>query len=264
MLALGYLGLYTRTIAMLVTIPLVAVSVGSLRDALRSVHLYLQQLRRRDAITIMLTVLMIACGLILMMVKGLYPAGGHDYFTHYHYYFLSVLKHQNLWPNEVWYHYYYDKAMGLFFLAMLLTDPLGPSLATACFVTATAIAIFDLVRRSDSGRTAFPYVAVILYFILFTFTPSSGLYAGHGGWGDFQKPHETSSAFLIAILWMSVRLIGAPGGHQRMWWFGAAACAFVIASVTFVSALLCGLFFGMLVVGFWRGANGEKRCYSST
>jgi hypothetical protein len=146
MLLLGYLGLYTRTIAFLVTVPVVAASSRHFHQTMRVLFAYLRKLRRRNIAIFALATIAIVFGLLLMMVKGLYPAGGHDYFTHYHYYLLSVLKHQDLWPNEVWYHYYYDKAMGLFFLAMLLTDPLAPSLATACFVAATGIALFDLVR----------------------------------------------------------------------------------------------------------------------
>jgi hypothetical protein len=142
---------------------------------------------------------------------------------------------------------------------MLLTDPLAPSLATACFVAATTIALFDLVRRFGRPRSAWPYVAVILYFALFIYTPSFGFYEVNGGWGDFQKPHETSSSFLIAILWMSVRLIGAVGGERRAWCFAVALCAFVMAAVTTVSALLCGLFFALLIAGCaisrrWRQA----------
>ena len=204
MLLLGYLGCYTRTIAFLLTVPVVAASSRHFHQATCALVAYLRELRRRDIAIVALTVIAIVFGLLLMLVKGLYPAGGHDYFTHYHY-LLSVIKHQDLWPNEVWFHYYYDKAMGLFFLAMLLTDPLAPSLATASFVAATAIALFDLVRRFDGAQSAWPFVAVILYFALFIYTPSFGFYELNGGWGDFQKPHEISSSFLIAILWMSVR-----------------------------------------------------------
>ncbi len=182
-------------------------------------------------------------------MKGLFPAGGHDYFTHYFYYFTTVLDRHDIWPNEVWYHYYYDKSMGLFFLSMLLTDPLAPSLATFCFAVAAAIALYVLIDRLNPG-TLWPRAAVILYFAFYIYTIGTDIYTGNGGWADFQKPHETSSAFIIALLWMSMRLASAPAGEGRVWWITAALCAFVVGYVEAVSAILVGLFFCTLTMGF--------------
>ena len=262
MLFLGYLGLYTRTIAFLITVPVVTASAEHFRDMAHDAMRHVGQLRLRDSLTVTLAAATIIFGILLMMVKGLYPAGGHDYFTHYFYYFLAVIKHHNIWPNEVWYHYYYSKGMGLFFLGMLLTDPLAPSLVTWCFVAAAAIALFDLVRRSDAGA-AWPWVAVILYLAFYIHTPGMGIYEVNGGWGDFQKPHEISSALLIALLWMSVRLLGAAGTERRAWCAAAALCAFVLAWVTTASSLLSGLFFGLMLVGCVACANGATPPYSS-
>ena len=179
----------------------------------------------------------------------MFPAGGHDYFTHYFYYFTTVLDRHDLSPNEVWYHYYYDKSMGLFFLSMLLTDPLAPSLATFCFAVAAGIALYVLIERLNPG-TLWPWAAVILYFVFYIYTIGTDIYTGNGGWADFQKPHETSSAFIIALLWMSMRLASAPAGEGRVWWITAALCAFVVGYVEAVSAILVGLFFCTLTMGF--------------
>jgi hypothetical protein len=179
----------------------------------------------------------------------LFPAGGHDYFTHYFYYFTTVLDRHDLWPNEVWYHYYYDKSMGLFFLSMLLTDPLAPSLATFCFAVAAGIALFVLIDRLNPG-TLWPWTAVFLYFVFYIYTVGTDIHAANGGWGDFQKPHETSSAFIIALLWIGTRLASAPVGQRRGWWIAAALCAYVIGFVEAVSAITVGLFFGIFAAGF--------------
>ena len=62
----------------------------------------------------------------MLLRRGLFPGGSGDYYTHYFYYYLEVLKNHGLAPNDVWYHYYYSKGSGLVFLGMLLTDPEAP------------------------------------------------------------------------------------------------------------------------------------------
>ncbi|HKF95838.1 MAG TPA: hypothetical protein VKB96_14850, partial [Gammaproteobacteria bacterium] len=249
MLPLGYLGLYTRATALVLTVPIVAASSAHLLrigsgtiETWRYGHL----LRRPVRLTLMLIAFVAAA--LLLIVKGLYPAGGHDYFTHYFYYFVTVLKNQHLWPNEVWYHYYYSKGMGLFFLAMLLTDPQAPSLVTFCFACAAVIALFTFVQRFNPG-TVWAWIALILFLGFYIYTPGSGLYANNGGWGDFQKPHEISSAFLFALMWLGGRLAAAAGRERRTWWFAAALCTAALAFVTAFSSVLTGLFFCLMAAG---------------
>src|SRR5581483_4281714 len=65
---------------------------------------------------------------IFLLVKGLYPGGGHDYYNHYFQFYKRVIDTGSILPNDVWYHFYYSKGAGLYFLGMLLTDPLAPQL----------------------------------------------------------------------------------------------------------------------------------------
>jgi hypothetical protein len=258
MMPLGYLGLYTRTTAVLITAPLVAASAPHFLQTAQGAFEALRRLRLGDGLHVIAATVTLAAAASLLIVKGLYPAGGHDYFTHYFYYFVAVLDHHNIWPNEVWYHYYYSKSMGLFFLSMLLTDPLAPSLATFCFVIAAAIALFALMDRLNPG-TLWPWTATILYLVFYVYTPGTGIYLTNGGWGDFQKPHETSSAIIIALLWTSARLISVTDRDRRVWWLVGALCAYVLAFVTAVSALVIGLFYCILSAGFlacrrWKDA----------
>src|SRR5688500_14663737 len=131
--------------------------------------------------------------------------------------------------------------MGVTLLGMLLTDALAPSLVAYCFVVATALAPYALVRDFCSN-TLWPWVAVVLYLALNVHTLGTGAYFGNGGWGHFQKPHEINSPLLFAVLWMSVNMVRSAGDLRRVWWLGAAACAFVVASVLLVSPLIVGLF----------------------
>ena len=97
----------------------------------------------RTALTIAMAIGVIGCGAILLLVKGLYPQGGHDYYLHYSQFYSMVIDSHGIWPNAFWYQYYYSKGVGLMFLSMLLTDPLAPSLVTYCFVIATALALYS-------------------------------------------------------------------------------------------------------------------------
>jgi hypothetical protein len=248
MLALGYLSLYIWPVAATLTVAIVLVSYRHFYELGGLFTNRVRDLGSRDIPLIGMALIVLAAAALLLMVKGLYPAGGHDYFTHYFYYYNAVIDRHDIWPNEVWYHYYYSKAMGLFFLGMLLTDPLAPSLVTFCFAAAAALALFALVDRFNPG-TLWPWVAVTLYLALYITTRSTGIYLSNGGWGDFQKPHEINAAFMIAILWTSIGLLSATEATRKIWWVAGALCAFVLAFVTTVSSLLVGLFCCLMTVG---------------
>ena len=248
MLLLGYLGLYTRVTALVLTVPIVAASSGHLLQIGYGMIGTWRNWRLRQPLRLALALIAVVFAVLLLIVKGLYPAGGHDYFTHYFYYFVAVLDHHNIWPNEVWYQYYYSKGMGLFFLGMLLTDPLAPSLVTYCFVVAAAIALFAFVERFNPG-TFWPWTAVILFLAFYIYTPGSGMYEINGGWGDFQKTHETSSAFLFALLWASARFVDTTGRERRTWWFAAALCTAALAFITAFSSVMAGLFCCLMAAG---------------
>ena len=149
-------------------------------------------------------------GAALLLVKGLYPQGGHDYYQHYSQFYAAVIDSHSIWPNLFWYEYYYSKGMGVTFLGMLLTDALAPSLVAYCFVVATALALYALVRDFCS-HTLWPWLAVVLYLALNVHTLGTGVYAANGGWGHFQKPHELNSPLMFAVLWMSVNMVRSAG-----------------------------------------------------
>jgi len=249
MLALGYLGLYTRSVAVLLTVPIVAASSPHFLRVMSAAVAGLRAVRPRHAPDIVAALITAAAAALLLVVKGLYPAGGHDYFTHYFHYFTTVLDNHNIWPNDVWYHYYYSKGVGLTFLGMLLTDPLAPSVVTFCFAAAAALALFAFTDRCNPG-TLWPWAAVTLFVFFYVYTPGTGLYKANGGWADFQKPHETSSAFVIALPWMAARLIGGVRGQRSAWWLGAALCTFALALVTTLSAVVAGLFWSLMAASF--------------
>jgi hypothetical protein len=256
---------YWRGLAALIVIPIIALSYREFVPALREARAAMAQgVHGNSAFATILSATMLlatlAAGAALLLVKGLYPQGGHDYYLHYSQFYTLVVDTHNIWPNEFWYHYYYSKGMGLMFLGMLLSDPLAPSLVTSCFVIATVLALYSLVRRI-SPRTLWPWAAILLYLGLNVHTLGTGFYAANGGWGHFQKPHEISAPLLIAILWMSTNMVRSRGDVRRIWWWGAAACSFIVAYVVIISPAIVGLFCVLAAVGFFFADRSNAKTF---
>ena len=254
MLVLGYLYLYWRVVAWLIAIPIIATSYRHFTLTVHEARSLIAQHSREGSgaertLSIAMAVVMVLAGVALLLVKGLYPQGGHDYYQHYSHFYAAVIDNHGIWPNLFWYQYYLSKGMGVTFLGMLLTDALAPSLVTYCFVVATALALYAVVRDFGS-RTLWPLLAVVLYLALNVHTLGTGAYYGNGGWGHFQKPHEINSPLVFAVLWMSINMVRSAGDLRRLWCFGAAACAFVVAYILLVSPLILGLFAVLASLGF--------------
>jgi hypothetical protein len=244
LLALGYLGLYVVPIAIAITLPFVILSYTPGRAVADELYRAVAAAgeSRRDGVRWFLVSCAGGAYLLLLLIKGLYPGGGHDYFTHYFYYLQATIAHGGLWPNDVWYHYYYEKGAGLFFLGILLTDPLAPQLVTFTFMTAAVLPLYLLLRRIAPG-TLWPLVGIALFLSLYIFTPGPDLYSSNGGWANFEKLHEINAALIIAIVWMSVELLSVEGRLRGLWVAGissAIVCA-VIVDIT-IAIYLGGLF----------------------
>ena len=261
MLILGYLSLYYVWAAVACTVPAVAFSYWNLRRIVLRGRNEIEEHSRiplrggvfsfiRWVIMGLAAFVVAAAAVALLLVKGLYPAGGHDYFVHYFPYLKAVIAHHSIWPNEVWYHYYYSKGAGLDFLAILLTDPLAPQLVTYCFFLASAIALFRLLQRI-SPNSLWPLVGVVLYLGIYIYTPGEGVYRANGGWGDFEKLHELTAALVIAIIWMTWGALESRG-RAKLAWIVATSSALVAAVIISTPiALFLGLIFALLTVWFF-------------
>ena len=265
MLVLGYLSLYWRVVAWAIAVPIIATSYPhfalTVSEARSSITQHFQEGSWIDrTLSIVMAIAAVLAGAALLLVKGLYPQGGHDYYQHYSQFYAAVIDSHGIWPNLFWYEYYYSKGMGVTFLGMLLTDALAPSLVTYCFVVAAALALYSLVRDYGS-RTLWPWLAVILYLALNVHTLGTWLYAANGGWGHFQKPHEINSPLVFAVLWMSVNMVRSAGDDRRVWWFSAAACSFVVAYILLVSPLIVGLFAVFAALYFFTRSRELSRMF---
>lgn len=266
LLLLGFLNLYFVSVAVAITLPLVILSAFNvcafftqIRQMI-SVHFTAVRYSRLWPVKIIvggaLLGLLAVVVCLLLIVKGLYPAGGHDYFTHYFYYYQSVISHHGLKPNEVWYHFYYSKGAGLYFLGILLTDPLAPQLVTYCFIIAAALALFQLLRRL-APRSLWPWVGVVIYLGLYIYTPGPMENRVQGGWGDFEKLHELNAALIISLLWIVAGAAERRGRVALAWWGAAASatCAAVIINIT-VAAYVGAVF---AILSLWYLARRQWR-----
>jgi hypothetical protein len=266
MLVLGFLNLYRPSLAITLTIPLVYLSYFDLRNAISRLYQndnFKSEISRfggssnRSNIIFAgtLRALFLAAFLSLLLVKGLYPAGGHDYYTHYFSYLRSVITQGGLWPNDVWYHFYYSKGAGLYFLGMLLTDPLAPQLVTFCFIIASSIALFQFLSRI-APKTWWPHIGVILFIGLYIYTPGVAEYKANGGWGDFEKLHELNATLVIAILWMVSSAL-QQRGYAAVEWLVAAGSSVVAAIIINITmAAYLGPLFSVLAV--WLLLKGRR------
>jgi hypothetical protein len=145
--------------------------------------------------------------------------------------------------------YFYSKGAGLFFLGMLLTDPLAQQLVVFCFFSAAGLATFLFIRRV-APNTYWPIVGVLLFFAVYVYTPS---------WGEFGKQHEFDTAFVVAILWMVVVALDDTLGSRRIWLAAAASAmtAIIIATPNAFIGVILGAVFGVLVLTY--ACMGDRR-----
>jgi hypothetical protein len=247
-LGLGYLSLYTRAIVFALTVPFVLLSSLAIepffncaRKSLAArLHGY-NSSSRILTLTLMTALMITAC--LVFAVKGLYPAGGHDYFTHYFYYYVEVLKNHGVWPNDVWYHYFYSKGEGIFFLSMILTDPLAPSIVTYCFVAVGTLALFIFIDRLMPG-TLWPWAATTCFLAVLIYDGGeTGLSLDNTNyWAEFPKEHEINAAFVVVFVWLCDSMMRASGSKRGLFFALACACAVSVAYLEQPSPVFLSLF----------------------
>jgi hypothetical protein len=249
----GLAGGYHRGIAVALVLSVLTLSLPHLLYCLEECGQGLWRQRtfwRGDtkwALPLALILALAAC--FFLAVKGLYPAGGADYYCHYFHYYVRVIKEGSILPNEVWYQFYYSKGAGLHFLSMLLTDPLAPQLVTTAFIGCGALTVYTLLRGVGPSHLA-PWIGATLYITFLIYTPGFEVNRGHGGWADLEKLHELTAVMVLGVVWLCTRVDLATG---RARWAWLAAMALAIAAtvlITTLMAALIGVFFALLT-GWW-------------
>lgn len=236
LLLVGLAGLYYRWVMAGAALAVIAASSRHAGELAQVTFSRLARARQFQARRVAVLLLVSLVGLWVFTIKALYPGGGGDFYTHYFPYELQVLQSHNLAMNDVWYHFYYSKGDGLFFFAMLLTDPMSQALVTACFVAFAAVAIADLANRLAPG-SLWPLCGALVYLLYNAVNLSSG------GGGEFQKSHELAAALVTLMAWaLCQHRCGRGGVFLAM----AAACVASIAIVELPLGGAVSLFFGIL------------------
>lgn len=273
----GLIGLYEKPLALAITIIAILASIPHLIDCIEAGVCALARAwmstailvgsMRRDATSrfgpasklLVQWLVWIAIALAVttfLLVKGLYPAGGHDYYNHYFPYYLRIIQTGSILPNDVWYHFYLSKGDGLYFLAMLLTDPLAPQLVTVGFILCASCIVFALLRRvSPAGLL--PWIGVLLYFAFFIYTPGPQEFMAAGGWGDLEKEHELTAVLLLGVIWCIVRRCECSDENKKPWTLGLHASIVATIFITLQLGFLVGLYLTGFVLWFavkrqWR------------
>jgi hypothetical protein len=241
MLILGVLGLYYQAVMVVFCLVVLVASArhfGRVAVAgCRALADHLAKFRRGHASPQAVGAILIAVvAAWLLLLRGLFPGGSGDYYTHYFYYYLEVLKNHGLAPNDVWYHYYYSKGSGLVFLGMLLTDPEAPALTTFPCVIFAAVAIATLAARMAPG-SLWPAAGTLIYLLYYLLS-----FSDIGG-NEFQKDHEEITALVVLTAWaLCMEHYAAPLPFRVM----AAASAIAAAIVTQAVGALLSIFVGLL------------------
>jgi hypothetical protein len=260
MFALGLASFDIGAVAITLSLGTMALSVPHLAERLHALSESISRVRRAEIVRswpeILLWLGVIGAGVIFLIIKGLYPGGGHDYYNHYFQFYKRVVDTGSILPNDVWYQFYYSKGAGLYFLGMLLTDALAPQLVTTCFIACGAGIVYALLRSATRSRLL-PLVGVLLYISIFIYTPGPVEYMVQGGWGIMEKIHELTAVLSLAVVWIAYRLFRQDVVAPKVWTLGLHCAIVCIALLTLPLTLLVGLYVTGYLVYFvakrqWR------------
>lgn len=242
----GSFGLYTASIAIALTAFVMILSLPHLSTCLLELWRRVASVALKEWPFERTTLAASACltAGAFLLVKGLYPAGGHDYYNHYFPFYKAVVSSGGLAPNEVWYQYFYSKGAGLYFLAMLLTDPLAPQLVTTSFVFVGSLIVFTFLRTATS-RPILGGIGAVLYLLLLIYSPGPLPNQQQGGWGDMEKLHELTAVLALGAVWCVSQVLRHNTTTRWVWYVALYGCLAGAALLTFQVAILLAGFLGI-------------------
>jgi hypothetical protein len=253
MFAIGLAGFDIKPVAVAFSLGTMSLSVPHLAQCIRRSAAGLLRARRRFDLNFLPTASLwlgiIAVAAIFLLVKGLYPGGGHDYYSHYFQFYKRVIETGSILPNDVWYHFYTSKGAGLYFLAILLTDPLAPQLVTAGFIGCGAAVVYALLRTATRS-TPLALIGLLLYVGVFIYTPGPATNMAEGGWGILEKIHELTSVLLLGIIWIAYRSFHDQVAMPGPWTLALHSAVVCIALLALPLTLLVGLYLAGYIAWF--------------
>jgi len=250
MFILGYLNFYYHTTAIIITVPVLFLSYPHMKAIILKGICQISRLKSENKMgdqtydLIFLIIIAFFITLLILISKALFPTTDHDTLIHYNNYYNEVVHSHGIWPNGVWYHYYLSKGSGLMFLGILLTDNQGPHLVSFCFVMASALTLFSLVRKISNDIT-WPLMATILYLAAFVHTP---------GWADFQKQHVIMAVSIAVQVWMMIMYQTRPIETRNSW-----TSLWIIITVSLVVLTPTAFSILFLFLGYFLATSLRKK-----
>jgi hypothetical protein len=192
-----------------------------------------------------------ACLLLLMFAatgyvvaeKMILPNGTGDFYTHYFPYMQQVVVSHNIWPNDVWYHFFSSKAFGDSFFAMLTSGPLGMQAASCCMFFVALVVMFVFIEgATGDGLVALAAVAITASGLIWTIDFTE--------WGEFSKEHVITAGVFFGCVWASWRSLTIPPQQQR-WWaalVSLAYCSLIVMRIELAPVALAVL----VVLAAWE------------
>jgi hypothetical protein len=178
----------------------------------------------------------------LFFVNTMYPAGsGCDVYNHYLPYLKEVIRTGTTAPNDVWYHFFYSKGVGISFFAMLSGGVFGPKSMAFLLVLWSAALVGSLTFRITKSALYGLLSSVIFLGVFAT---------GSASTGEFFKHHVLLLGFLFVTFWLLVSFVWGRGNDEAI--LGAMVCSIcgIIAIPTAIAffGILIGLVFLLLLL----------------
>jgi hypothetical protein len=205
MLIIGFLFAYTW--AVLLAFGVAALASGIPRFALLMKNSAISFMRNWNGAMIVKKIIvasiigaLISAVVAVSMAKFLYPNGTGDYFTNYFPYYKEVVQAGNIWPNDVWYHFYMSKGFGDSFFVIILSDYLGPQTVSQVMFILGLVIVYAMTKRMfNDGISGLSAAAIVAVGFILTFERNIGF----GDWVEFPKEHVITSVLFMGCVWIS-------------------------------------------------------------
>ena len=178
---------------------------------------------------------------VILVTLALAPFRSTDVINHYHKYFLAVTESHNIWPNDIWYHFYVSKGAGLHIMGVLLGDINSiPLVSFFAFVLSACLVVSYAWRRMHS---IFWGTAVFFLYTAFFLT------LGYSDKLLFERHHIVTAAFIGGVVWMGMLLPEIERASRYRWVVLSAivATALMVWAPTSFALVLPYLLFGWLL-----------------
>jgi len=186
--------------------------------------------------------------------KFLYPNGTGDYFTNYFPFYKEVVQAGNIWPNDVWYHFYMSKGFGEVFFAIILSDFLGPQAASeAMFILGLVIAYAMMKRMFNDEISGLAAAAIVAAGLIWTYEKNIGF----GDWAEFPKQHLITAILFMGCVWIGWLQLHMENLQMKGW---GIVCASIYGGLVLVRPqffVLIAVFLSLMSMYAW--ASHRKR-----